>query len=60
MSYLIDIAFEEMSAAFVLSHDSGIRTDEAYRMFAAGQRCLATPVGYPGQGCSRAAGSRFG
>ena len=33
---LIDIAFEEMSAAFVHSHDADVRTDEAYRMFAAG------------------------
>lgn len=32
---LIDIAFEEMSAAFVLSHDADVRVDEAYRMFAA-------------------------
>lgn len=33
---LIDIAFEEMSAAFVHSHDADVRVDEAYRMFAAG------------------------
>lgn len=33
---LIDIAFEEMSRAFVNSHESGVRVDEAYRMFAAG------------------------
>jgi diguanylate cyclase len=36
-NFLIDIAFEEMSAAFVVFHESGVRTDEAYRMFAAGQ-----------------------
>ena len=33
---LIDIAFEEMSRAFVNSHESGVRVDEAYRMFAVG------------------------
>lgn len=33
---LIDIAFEEMSAAFVSSHESGVRVDEAYRMFSIG------------------------
>jgi len=33
---LIDIAYEEMSAAFVHSHDADVRVDEAYRMFAAG------------------------
>ena len=33
---LIDIAFEEMNAAFIHSHDSGIRGDESYRVFAAG------------------------
>lgn len=34
--YLIDIAFEEMSAAFVCSHESGVRVAEAYRVFTAG------------------------
>ena len=34
---LTDIAFEEMSAAFVRSHEQGVRTDEAFRLFAAGQ-----------------------
>lgn len=34
---LIDIAFEEMSAAFVRSHERSVRTDEAFRLFAAGQ-----------------------
>jgi diguanylate cyclase len=33
---LIDIAFEEMSAAFIDSHESDVRVDEAYRMFAVG------------------------
>lgn len=33
---LIDIAFEEMSSAFVHSRESGVRVDEAYRMFSAG------------------------
>lgn len=33
---LIDVAFEEMSAAFVHSHDADVRVDEAYRMFAVG------------------------
>ncbi len=33
---LIDIAFEEMSEAFVHSHESGVRVDESYRMFATG------------------------
>lgn len=33
---LIDIAFEEMSATFVSSHESGVRVDESYRMFAVG------------------------
>ena len=31
---LIDIAFEAMSAAFVQSHESGVRIDESYRAFA--------------------------
>lgn len=34
---LSDIAFEEMSAAFVRSHERSVRTDEAFRLFAAGQ-----------------------
>ncbi|MBL8451340.1 MAG: GGDEF domain-containing protein [Zoogloea sp.] len=34
---LTDVAFEEMSAAFILSSERGVRTDEAYRMFAAGR-----------------------
>lgn len=34
---LIDIAFEEMSEAYVHSHESGVRAEEAYRMYAAGQ-----------------------
>ena len=34
---LTDIAFEEMSAAFVSSHERNVRTDEAFRLFAAGQ-----------------------
>ncbi|MCK6395648.1 GGDEF domain-containing protein [Zoogloea sp.] len=34
---LTDVAFEEMSAAFMLSSERGVRTDEAYRMFAAGR-----------------------
>lgn len=34
---LTDIAFEEMSAAFVRSHERSVRTDEAFRLFAAGQ-----------------------
>ena len=34
---LIDIAFEEMSAAYVRSHETGARTDENYRLLAAGQ-----------------------
>ena len=34
---LIDIAFEEMSAAFVHSRDSGVKVDEGFRLFAAGQ-----------------------
>lgn len=33
---LIDIAFEEMSAAYRHSHESGARADENYRTFAAG------------------------
>ena len=33
---LIDIAFEEMSEAFVHSHETGVRIDESYRMFATG------------------------
>jgi diguanylate cyclase len=33
---LIDIAFEAMSSAFVHSHESGVRIDESYRMFATG------------------------
>lgn len=33
---LIDIAFEEMSKAFVDSHASSVRVDESYRMFAVG------------------------
>lgn len=34
---LTDVAFEEMSAAFVRSHERSVRTDEAFRAFAAGQ-----------------------
>lgn len=34
---LTDIAFEEMSAAFVNSHERSVRNDEAFRLFAAGQ-----------------------
>lgn len=34
---LTDIAFEEMSAAFVRSHERSVRADEAFRLFAAGQ-----------------------
>lgn len=34
---LTDVALEEMSAAFMLSSERGVRTDEAYRMFAAGR-----------------------
>lgn len=34
---LVDIAFEEMSAAFVHSRDSGVKVDEGFRLFAAGQ-----------------------
>lgn len=34
---LIDIAFEEMSAAFVHSRDSGVKVDEGFRLFAAAQ-----------------------
>lgn len=34
---LIDIAFEEMSVAFVHSRDSGVKVDEGFRLFAAGQ-----------------------
>ena len=33
---LIDIAFEAMSSAFVQSHENGVRIDESYRLFAAG------------------------
>lgn len=36
VDHLIDIAFEEMSAAFVHSYESNVRVDEGYRMFAAG------------------------
>lgn len=34
---LIDMAFEEMSEAFVHSHDSDVRVDEAFRLFSTGQ-----------------------
>ncbi len=34
---LTDVAFEEMSAAFIQSSERSVRTDEAYRMFAAGR-----------------------
>ena len=34
---LIDIAFEEMSAAFAHSRDSGVKVDEGFRLFAAAQ-----------------------
>lgn len=34
---LTDIAFEEMSTAFVRSHERSVRTDEAFRLFSAGQ-----------------------
>ena len=35
-NYLIDIAFEEMSASFFNSHETSVKIDESYRMFAAG------------------------
>ena len=34
---LIDIAFEEMSSAYVASHERAARIDEAYRVFSYGQ-----------------------
>ena len=34
--HLFDIAFEEMSAAYVHSHDKGVRADEAFKLFASG------------------------
>ncbi|THF60757.1 diguanylate cyclase [Pseudothauera nasutitermitis] len=34
---LIDLAFEEMSSAYVASHERAARTDEAYRVFSYGQ-----------------------
>ncbi len=34
---LTDIAFEEMSTAFVRSHERSVRIDEAFRLFSAGQ-----------------------
>ncbi|PKO59531.1 MAG: diguanylate cyclase [Betaproteobacteria bacterium HGW-Betaproteobacteria-13] len=34
VTHLIDVAFEEMSAAFEHSHEHEVRTDEAYRMSA--------------------------
>ena len=34
--HLFDIAFEEMSASYVKSHDVGVRTDEAFKLFASG------------------------
>ncbi|MGR9045220.1 MAG: diguanylate cyclase, partial [Gammaproteobacteria bacterium] len=37
VNHLIDIAFEEMSMAFLSSHERGVRVDQAYRTFAAGQ-----------------------
>lgn len=36
VNHMIDVAFEVMSAAYVSSHDQGIRTDESFRMFSAG------------------------
>ncbi|HEY8354648.1 MAG TPA: GGDEF domain-containing protein [Methylophilaceae bacterium] len=38
---LTDIAFEEMSAAFVRAHERNVRADEAFRLFAAGQNIAA-------------------
>ena len=34
---LTDVAFEEMSAAFIISSERSARTDEAYKMFEAGR-----------------------
>lgn len=34
---LTDVAFEEMSAAFIVSSERSARTDEAYKMFEAGR-----------------------
>lgn len=36
VNHIMDIAFEEMSLAFLRSHESGVRVEEAYRTFAAG------------------------
>lgn len=36
VSDLIDVAFEEMSSAFLLSHERSVRADEGFRRFAAG------------------------
>ena len=38
---LTDIAFEEMSAAFVKSHEQSVRSDEAFRLVAAGHNISA-------------------
>lgn len=34
---LMDLAFSEMSSAYVRTHESGVRTDEIFRMVTAGQ-----------------------
>ena len=39
--HLFDIAFEEMSAAYVHSHDKGVRADEAFKLFASGHNMAA-------------------
>ena len=37
MGVLMDLAFSEMSSAYVRTHESGVRTDEIFRMVTAGQ-----------------------
>jgi diguanylate cyclase len=37
VDHLIDVAFEEMSVAFIQSSERSVRTDEAYRLLAVGQ-----------------------
>ena len=39
--HLFDIAFEEMSASYVYSHDKGVRADEAFKLFASGHNMVA-------------------
>lgn len=39
--HMFDLAFEEMSASYVHSHDMGVRADEAFKLFVSGYNMAA-------------------